>query len=410
LIGSFATIIGKALFNSLEVGKASQQLIASANRVLAGSNRQRDAALATAKEMLELTGTLMQVSSHAGETAGISESSNNLSAAGMTTAHRASEQMEQVAESVSESARVVRALGARIAEHMHTIKTMAEASHGIAEEALRATDVVELLAANLGEIGGVFRLGPAGEQTIATHARMLDIVHQAALTAGSVFEQGIDAGRIGLDDLFDECHQPIANSWPQKYHTRFDGFTDQAMVPVQERLLSEYDWLVYAICTDRKSYVPTHNRRFSQPLTGNRETDLANSRTKRIFDDPSAGAAARISGPSCCRPTAATRAKSCMTFRRRSTCMADTGEASASATRRRSSHATARKEKERRSSATSASVPGHEALIHPRGRQQAFRQGQPHGRLLPCDRRPGHTGQGTGPGHRRRQVRRVAKV
>lgn len=194
--------------------------------------------------------------------------------------------MEQVAESVSESARVVRALGERIAEHMHTIKTMAEANHGIAEEALRATDVVELLAANLGEIGGVFRLGPAGEQTIATHARMLDIVHQAALTAGSVFEQGIDAGRIGLDDLFDECHQPIANSWPQKYHTRRDGFTDQAMVPVQERLLSEYDWLVYAICTDRKSYVPTHNRRFSQPLTGNRETDLANSRTKRIFDDP----------------------------------------------------------------------------------------------------------------------------
>lgn len=91
MIGSFATIIGKVLFNSLEVGKASQQLIASANRVLAGSNRQRDAALATAKEMLELTGTLMQVSSHAGETAGISESSNNLSAAGMTTAHRASE-------------------------------------------------------------------------------------------------------------------------------------------------------------------------------------------------------------------------------------------------------------------------------------------------------------------------------
>ncbi|MEY4593235.1 MAG: hypothetical protein RIR18_2130, partial [Pseudomonadota bacterium] len=33
-------------------------------------------------------------------------------------------------------------------------------------------------------------------------------------------------------------------------------------------------------------YVPTHNQRFSQPLTGNEQTDFINNRTKRIFDDP----------------------------------------------------------------------------------------------------------------------------
>jgi len=32
--------------------------------------------------------------------------------------------------------------------------------------------------------------------------------------------------------------------------------------------------------------VPTHNRRFSQPLTGNEKVDFVNNRTKRVFDDP----------------------------------------------------------------------------------------------------------------------------
>ena len=32
-------------------------------------------------------------------------------------------------------------------------------------------------------------------------------------------------------------------------------------------------------------YFPTHNRKFSKPMTGDYDVDLAQSRTKRIFDD-----------------------------------------------------------------------------------------------------------------------------
>jgi len=58
------------------------------------------------------------------------------------------------------------------------------------------------------------------------------------------------------------------------------------MVPLQEGLLTQHNWLIYAICCDRNSYVPTHNRRFSQPLSGDEKVDFVNNRTKRIFDDP----------------------------------------------------------------------------------------------------------------------------
>jgi methyl-accepting chemotaxis protein len=36
---------------------------------------------------------------------------------------------------------------------------------------------------------------------------------------------------------------------------------------------------------DNRGYFPTHNLKFSRPLTGQYEVDLANNRTKRIFSD-----------------------------------------------------------------------------------------------------------------------------
>ena len=50
-------------------------------------------------------------------------------------------------------------------------------------------------------------------------------------------------------------------------------------------ILDNNDFIIYAGAVDRNGYFPTHNKKFSQPLTGNYETDLANNRTKRIFSD-----------------------------------------------------------------------------------------------------------------------------
>ena len=58
------------------------------------------------------------------------------------------------------------------------------------------------------------------------------------------------------------------------------------MLPaIQEPLLEANSFIIYAGAVDKNGYFPTHNKKFSQPLTGNYETDLANNRTKRIFND-----------------------------------------------------------------------------------------------------------------------------
>ncbi len=415
LIESFQTIIGKVFFNSVEVGRASRQLIDEANRVAAGSGQQHDAALATASAMSELTENMNQVNHNATETASISETSSQLSDEGMRIVRDASSEMERIAASVTQSAQVVHALGERskaisgivqtireiadqtnllalnaaieaarageqgrgfavvadevrqqaqrtssatgeisqmigaiqnetqsaivsieagtgqarngaelarqaasslerinsgaretmekvdaiassvaqqsrsgndIAAHVRSIMEMAETNSGAARKALDEANQLDYLATNLKEIGNVFKLGPSGDKAVETHARMPAIVQRAAQQIGQLFDKAIDSGRIKLEDLFDESYQPIPNTRPQKFKTRFDDFTDQSVPSTQEQLLEQNGWIVYAICTDRKGYVPTHNRRFSQALTGNEKVDFVNNRTKRVFDDP----------------------------------------------------------------------------------------------------------------------------
>ncbi|MCX8146557.1 MAG: methyl-accepting chemotaxis protein, partial [Azovibrio sp.] len=81
-------------------------------------------------------------------------------------------------------------------------------------------------------------------------------------------------------------YQPIPGTRPPKFHTRFDALCDQILPPIQEALVARHPEIVYAIACDRRGYVPTHNQRFSKPLTGDEQVDMLNNRTKRIFDDP----------------------------------------------------------------------------------------------------------------------------
>jgi methyl-accepting chemotaxis protein len=70
-----------------------------------------------------------------------------------------------------------------------------------------------------------------------------------------------------------------------KYSTDFDGFTDEVLPMIQEPILERHAFIAYAGAVDNNGYFPTHNKRYSQPLTGDYKADLVNNRTKRIFSD-----------------------------------------------------------------------------------------------------------------------------
>lgn len=115
------------------------------------------------------------------------------------------------------------------------------------------------------------------------------ICHQAqtaALKISKLFEDSINSNKISQQNLFDFNYQKLGNTTPQKYTTAFDKFTDQHLPKIQEPLLTQFPEMVYAGAVDINGYFPTHNKCFSKALTGNTEIDIANNRTKRIFDDP----------------------------------------------------------------------------------------------------------------------------
>src|SRR5690606_9695697 len=69
------------------------------------------------------------------------------------------------------------------------------------------------------------------------HQRVYDLAREGAAAIAARFEADIDAGRIGLEDLFDRQYQPLPNTQPPKFRTRFDAYTDQVLPDIQEPLL-----------------------------------------------------------------------------------------------------------------------------------------------------------------------------
>ena len=107
-----------------------------------------------------------------------------------------------------------------------------------------------------------------------------------------ILGQAISSGKLTLADLFDEDYQPIPGTNPQKYHTRFDRFCDATLTNKQDEFLNDSQ-VVFAILIDRNGYLPTHNSRYTQPLTGDYDKDLKGNRTKRLFNDKVGLAAAK---------------------------------------------------------------------------------------------------------------------
>jgi methyl-accepting chemotaxis protein len=117
------------------------------------------------------------------------------------------------------------------------------------------------------------------------HTRIYAAARMAADEIAGIFSAAIERGEITEQDLFSEQYVPMRNTNPQKYSSPFDKYTDRVLPPVQEPFLNDHPEVQYAIATDRNGFVPTHNQRYCQPLTGDPARDLVGNRTKRIFDD-----------------------------------------------------------------------------------------------------------------------------
>ncbi len=120
------------------------------------------------------------------------------------------------------------------------------------------------------------------EEELLSRGKIQSIV--GAKMIGQIIEEAIDNGVFSVDDAFDTKYEEIGNFTPPKYHTRYDSYLDKAILALEDEFLLDKS-IVFAIAVDRNGYLPTHNTRYQQPITGDIEKDRVGNRTKRIFND-----------------------------------------------------------------------------------------------------------------------------
>lgn len=109
-----------------------------------------------------------------------------------------------------------------------------------------------------------------------------------------IFENAVTKGDVTIDDLFDENYLAIDGTDPVQHRTRFLTWADKALPDFQEEFLAKDARMAFAVAIDRNGYLPVHNKIYSQPQRpGDAAWNTANSRNRRIFNDPAGLAAGR---------------------------------------------------------------------------------------------------------------------
>lgn len=162
-------------------------------------------------------------------------------------------------------------------------------SEDLDKAAQRADALVSISEGILGAIAA------SGVRT--AQSELIATAMETATTIGALFEQALDRGEISQADLFDEAYRPIAGSDPVQYMTRFVALCDRVLPPIQEALLTSNRRIVFCAAVDRNGFLPTHNRKYSQPQGPDPVWNNANCRNRRIFDDRTGLATARNRKP-----------------------------------------------------------------------------------------------------------------
>ncbi|KUM02518.1 methyl-accepting chemotaxis protein [Chromobacterium subtsugae] len=185
-----------------------------------------------------------------------------------------------------------------------TMHDFSESNHQVNEHVAEIHVLGRQVSGRLGQTESA-----AAELTAAAE-QVQELVSKFVIGDG-VFDQAVNQARGVRDevqqllqaelqrgvDLFDQRYQPIAGTAPVKYRTVYDGKLEKLLQPMLDKLVGLIPGGKFCVAVDGNGYAPTHNSWYSRPLSGDAARDLAESRDKRIFNDPAGLRAARNNQP-----------------------------------------------------------------------------------------------------------------
>jgi methyl-accepting chemotaxis protein len=126
---------------------------------------------------------------------------------------------------------------------------------------------------------------------------MLALGNEFARRCTDALEGWLSKKEVTPERLFSFLYYPQPDTDPPKFTTDYDKLSDRDVLGIEEDILARAPTIIYTVMVDKNGYLPTHNQRYTQPLTGNKAADLVNNRTKRIFNDRTGIAAAQSVAP-----------------------------------------------------------------------------------------------------------------
>jgi len=121
---------------------------------------------------------------------------------------------------------------------------------------------------------------------------------EAGVALTRIFEDGVARGAISIEDMFDSEYAEIPGTNPLQHRSRILDWADSALPPFQEAFLAKDPRMAFCVMIDRNGYLPVHNKIYSHPQRpGDVAFNTANSRNRRIFNDPAGLAAGRNQRP-----------------------------------------------------------------------------------------------------------------
>jgi methyl-accepting chemotaxis protein len=121
---------------------------------------------------------------------------------------------------------------------------------------------------------------------------------EAGTELNRIFESAIARGEITLEDMFDTNYVEIPGTDPQQHRSRILDWAERALPSFQEAFLARDQRMAFCVAIDRNGYLPVHNKIYSHPQRpGDVAFNTANSRNRRIFNDPAGLAAGRNQRP-----------------------------------------------------------------------------------------------------------------
>ncbi|MEM9639376.1 MAG: methyl-accepting chemotaxis protein, partial [Pseudomonadota bacterium] len=155
-----------------------------------------------------------------------------------------------------------------------SVKTTSSGIEKTHERIMRLIDTSETIVQSTALLGGN-----------SVDTPFIQKVQSLARELAARLEEAVEGGATTMSRLFDRSYRPIPGTNPEQFLTEGTEVMDRVLPPLQEPVLDMDSKVVFCAAVDTNGYLPTHNRKFSQPPSDDPVWNMAHCRNRRIFDD-----------------------------------------------------------------------------------------------------------------------------